>query len=107
MGSWNDMGFQGQDQVRYEKLSGELFALLNDAIIVSTNSTAAHLNRMRREYDFSKSRKNPYASQLKRQVSLRLDTSATGDVPILGAVRGVVRNADINGYRKHLSAKYR
>ena len=28
---------------------------------------------MRKEYDFSKARKNPYASQLKRQVTIRLD----------------------------------
>ena len=28
---------------------------------------------MRKEYDFSKSRKNPYASQLKKQITIRLD----------------------------------
>jgi uncharacterized protein (DUF4415 family) len=31
---------------------------------------------MRTEYDFSQSRKNPYASQLKRQITIRLDTMA-------------------------------
>jgi hypothetical protein len=31
---------------------------------------------MREEYDFSKSSKNPYAKQLKRQVAIRLDTMA-------------------------------
>jgi uncharacterized protein (DUF4415 family) len=31
---------------------------------------------MRSEYDFSRSRKNPYASQLKRQITIRLDTAA-------------------------------
>ncbi len=31
---------------------------------------------MRTEYDFSKSRKNPHAKQLKRQITIRLDTSA-------------------------------
>jgi uncharacterized protein (DUF4415 family) len=31
---------------------------------------------MRNEYDFSHSRKNPYASQLKRQITIRLDTAA-------------------------------
>lgn len=31
---------------------------------------------MRKEYDFSKSRKNPYASQLKRQITIRLDEDA-------------------------------
>ena len=31
---------------------------------------------MRKEYDFSKSRKNPYAKQLKRQITIRLDAVA-------------------------------
>ncbi|HMD70600.1 MAG TPA: BrnA antitoxin family protein [Bryobacteraceae bacterium] len=31
---------------------------------------------MRSEHDLSHSRKNPYASQLKRQVTIRLDTAA-------------------------------
>ena len=31
---------------------------------------------MRKEYDFSKSRKNPYAKRLKRQITIRLDTMA-------------------------------
>jgi hypothetical protein len=31
---------------------------------------------MRSEYDFSKPRKNPYANQLQRQVTIRLDTAA-------------------------------
>jgi uncharacterized protein (DUF4415 family) len=31
---------------------------------------------MRSEYDFSRSRKNPYAKQLKRQITIRLDTVA-------------------------------
>ena len=31
---------------------------------------------MRSEYDFSESRKNPYVNQLKRQITIRLDSSA-------------------------------
>ena len=31
---------------------------------------------MRKEYDFSKSRKNPYARQLKRQITIRLDAAS-------------------------------
>ena len=31
---------------------------------------------MRSEYDFSQSRKNPCANQLKRQITIRLDTMA-------------------------------
>jgi hypothetical protein len=33
--------------------------------------------------------------------------SATGAAPILRSVRGVLKNADIGEYRKHLVAKYR
>ena len=31
---------------------------------------------MRKEYDFSASRKNPYTQQLKRQITIRLDAEA-------------------------------
>lgn len=31
---------------------------------------------MRKEYDFSKARKNPYASQLQKQITIRLDEDA-------------------------------
>jgi len=31
---------------------------------------------MRKEYDFSKSKINPYAKKLRRQISIRLDTDA-------------------------------
>jgi hypothetical protein len=31
---------------------------------------------MRREYDFSKARRNPYANRLKQAVTIRLDTAA-------------------------------
>lgn len=33
---------------------------------------------MRREYDFSKARRNPYAAKLKRSVTMRLDESTIG-----------------------------
>jgi hypothetical protein len=32
---------------------------------------------------------------------------ATGVAPILRSVRGILKNADIDDYRKHLTAKYR
>ena len=31
---------------------------------------------MRSEYDFTQSRQNPYANQLKRQITIRLDTTS-------------------------------
>ena len=32
---------------------------------------------------------------------------AAGDAPILRSLRGILKNADVNEYRKHLAAKYR
>ncbi|MCA6119430.1 hypothetical protein J6524_31835 [Bradyrhizobium sp. WSM 1738] len=40
MGSWNDLGLDGNDQQEYMELSDELFALLNQAIAVAVNSTS-------------------------------------------------------------------
>jgi predicted DNA binding CopG/RHH family protein len=44
---------------------------------------------MRKEYDFSKSRKNPYAKQLKRQVTIRLDTASVEYFKKLAAELGM------------------
>ena len=43
---------------------------------------------MRKEYDFAKSRKNPYAKQLKRQITIRLDTTAVNYVKEMAAELG-------------------
>jgi hypothetical protein len=40
MGSWNDLGFDGDDQREYDALSGELFLLLNQAICSAVNTTS-------------------------------------------------------------------
>jgi len=40
MGSWNDVGFDGDEHTKYEDLSQRLFELLNESICVATNSTA-------------------------------------------------------------------
>jgi len=39
MGSWNDMGFDGGVQVEYERLSNQLFNLLNEAIEAAASSS--------------------------------------------------------------------
>ncbi len=38
MGSWNDRGFEGQTQKRYEQLSENLYKLLNRVIVAAANS---------------------------------------------------------------------
>ncbi len=44
---------------------------------------------MRSEYDFSKSRKSPYAKQLKRQITIRLDTPAVNYFKEMAAELGI------------------
>lgn len=44
---------------------------------------------MRKEYDFSKSRKNSYAKQLKRQITIRLDTVAVDYFKNMAAEMGM------------------
>lgn len=34
-------------------------------------------------------------------------SAASGATPVLRSVRGILKNADMNDYRKHLAAKYR
>jgi len=41
MGSWNDMGFEGETQKQYERVSDKLFELLNEAIEAAATSTMA------------------------------------------------------------------
>ena len=44
---------------------------------------------MRSEYDFSQSRKNPYANRLKRQITIRLDTAAVNYFKEMAAEPGM------------------
>ena len=44
---------------------------------------------MRNEYDFSRSRKNPYVKQLKRQISIRLDVASVNYFKQMAAELGM------------------
>ncbi|WP_155393565.1 hypothetical protein [Xanthomonas albilineans] len=39
MGSWNDLGFEGDEQQTYERLSEALYKIANWAIVAATNSS--------------------------------------------------------------------
>jgi len=45
MGSWSDLGFAGDDQQEYDKLSDELFARLNQSIVGAVNATSGAAGR--------------------------------------------------------------
>ncbi len=62
---------------------------------------------MRKEYDFSKSRKNPYASQLKRQITIRLDTVAVDYFKKMAAELGMPYQNLINLFLRDCAANKR
>ena len=53
---------------------------------------------MRPEYDFSKSVKNPYAKSLKRQITIRLESSAVDYFKKVAAEMGMPYQSLINLY---------
>ena len=62
---------------------------------------------MRKEYDFSKSRKNPYAKQLKSQITIRLDTGAVTYFKQLAGELGMPYQNLINLYLRDCAAEKR
>ena len=59
---------------------------------------------MRKEYDFSKGRRNPYAARLKRQVTIRLDEPTIKYFKELSAETGVPYQTLINLYLRDCAA---
>jgi predicted DNA binding CopG/RHH family protein len=62
---------------------------------------------MRKSYDFSKSRKNPYAPQLKRSVTIRLDEGSIAYFKSLAEETGIPYQSLINLYLKDCAANGR
>ena len=62
---------------------------------------------MRQEYDFSAARKNPYAAQLKKQVTIRLDEDAIGYFKSLSEELGIPYQSLINLYLRDCAATHR
>lgn len=59
---------------------------------------------MRRQYDFSKARQNPYASRLKQSVTIRLDAAAVAYFKELAAESGIAYQTLINLYLRDCAA---
>ena len=62
---------------------------------------------MRKEYDFSKSRKNPYASQLKKQITIRLDEDSITYFKAVSEEVGIPYQSLINLYLRECAASHR
>ncbi len=59
---------------------------------------------MRKEYDFSKGRRNPYAARLKRQVTIRLDERTIKYFKSLSQESGIPYQTLINLYLRDCAA---
>ncbi|MBL8491363.1 MAG: BrnA antitoxin family protein [Rhodocyclaceae bacterium] len=62
---------------------------------------------MRKEYDFSKAKKNPYASQLKKQITIRLDSDAIDYFKSMSEEVGIPYQSLINLYLRDCAASNR
>lgn len=62
---------------------------------------------MRKEYDLSGARKNPYASQLKKQITIRLDEEAIDYFKSISEEVGIPYQSLINLYLRDCAATHR
>ncbi|MDD2833881.1 MAG: BrnA antitoxin family protein [Methylotenera sp.] len=62
---------------------------------------------MREEYDFSKSKKNPYASQLKKPITIRLDEDSISYFKSVSEEVGIPYQSLINLYLRDCAASHR
>jgi len=60
---------------------------------------------MRKDYDFAGARRNPYAKQLKRQVTIRLEEGTLSYFKELAAETGVPYQTLINMYLRDCAAR--
>jgi len=62
---------------------------------------------MRKEYDFSTAKKNPYASRLKRQITIRLDDESINYFKSVSEQVGIPYQSLINLYLRDCAASNR
>jgi predicted DNA binding CopG/RHH family protein len=62
---------------------------------------------MRKDYDFSAARKNPYAAQLKKQITIRLDEESITYFKSISEDIGIPYQSLINLYLRDCAASHR
>ncbi len=65
------------------------------------------MKTMRTEYDFSKAVKNPYATQLKKQITIRLDEESINYFKSISADIGIPYQSLINLYLRDCAVSNR
>ena len=62
---------------------------------------------MRKEYDFSKARKNPYDSMLKKPITIRLDEDSVAYFKLVSEEVGIPYQSLINLYLRDCAATHK
>lgn len=62
---------------------------------------------MREEYDFSKARKNPYAKQLRKQITINLDEATVDYFKTMAETNGIPYQTLINLYLRDCVVHHR
>jgi predicted DNA binding CopG/RHH family protein len=62
---------------------------------------------MRKDYDFSAAKKNPYAAQLKKQITIRLDEESINYFKSISEDVGIPYQSLINLYLRDCAASHR
>lgn len=62
---------------------------------------------MKKEYDFSKAKKNPYIHDLKKQVTIRIDTETLSYFKHLSEDNGIPYQTLINIYLRDCAQKHK
>ena len=62
---------------------------------------------MRKEYDFTAARKNPYAAQLKKQITIRLDEESISYFKSISQEAGIPYQSLINLYLRVCATSHR
>ena len=62
---------------------------------------------MRKEYDFSAAKRNPYAAQLKKQITIRLDEESITYFKLISEDVGIPYQSLINLYLRDCASSHR
>ena len=62
---------------------------------------------MRKEYDFTAAKKNPYAAQLKKQITIRLDEESISYFKSISQDAGIPYQSLINLYLRDCTTSHR
>jgi uncharacterized protein (DUF4415 family) len=80
------------------------FGLFQPARQPQKRKNLLKVTNMRKEYDFSKARKNPYASMLKKPITIRLDEDSVSYFKSVSEEVGIPYQSLINLYLRDCAA---